>query len=158
MDIRYRDGAQVRIERQGERFRVTIGERVYMVEVHRVSGGEVLFSADDQRFHAHIALDGSRRYVAFDSDVHLLVRAEPSRGRRAAGAGDASLAATMHGKVVAVMVGEGDTVARGQPLVILEAMKMEIRVTAPHDGRVSRLLCSPDQVVERGQPLLELSN
>jgi biotin carboxyl carrier protein len=49
-------------------------------------------------------------------------------------------------------------VARGDTLVVLEAMKMEIRVTAPHEGRVSRLLCAPGDVVERGQPLVELAN
>lgn len=63
----------------------------------------------------------------------------------------------MHGQVVRVLVEEGEVVRRGQPLVLLEAMKMEIRVTAPHDGRVVRLLCNVGEVVQRAQPLLELA-
>jgi methylmalonyl-CoA carboxyltransferase 1.3S subunit len=53
-------------------------------------------------------------------------------------------------------VSEGDTVERGQTLVILEAMKMELRVTAPEAGRVKRLLVQMGDVVERGQALVEI--
>ena len=49
-----------------------------------------------------------------------------------------------------------DTVARGAPLVLLEAMKMELRLTAPQDGQVSKIYCAPGQVVERGQRLVEI--
>jgi biotin carboxyl carrier protein len=55
-----------------------------------------------------------------------------------------------------VLVAEGDTVQRGQTLVILEAMKMEIRVAAPGDGQVRRLLVRQGDVVERGQRLVEI--
>lgn len=160
MEFHFTTGDVVRIERQGagQRFRVTVGERAYEVEVHRLTPSDILFSIDGERRHAHLAADGRGRHVAFDADVFTLARAEPLRRRRAAGAGDASLAASMHGQVVKVLVGEGDQVARGATLVVLEAMKMEIRVTAPHEGRVSRLLCAPGDVVERGQPLVELAN
>jgi biotin carboxyl carrier protein len=61
----------------------------------------------------------------------------------------------MPGQVVDVLVAEGETVTRGQTLVILEAMKMEIRAAAPADGRVKRLLVGKGDVVERGQHLVE---
>jgi biotin carboxyl carrier protein len=51
---------------------------------------------------------------------------------------------------------EGEAVTRGQTLLLLEAMKMELRVTAPADGRVWRVHCATGQVVERGQLLIEL--
>ncbi|MCC7207394.1 MAG: biotin/lipoyl-binding protein, partial [Anaerolineae bacterium] len=145
MEFHFTTGDVVRIERQGhgQRFRVTVGERVHEVEVHRLTPSDILFSIDGERRHAHLAADGRGRHVAFDADVFTLARAEPQRRRRDAGAGDASLAASMHGQVVKVLVSEGDRVARGDTLVVLEAMKMEIRVTAPHEGRVSRLLCAP---------------
>jgi biotin carboxyl carrier protein len=158
MEFHFTTGDKVRVERQGQSFRVTIGEHVYQVEVHRLTPSEILFSVDGERRHAHIAADVRGRHVAFDADVYTLARAEPQRRRRDAGAGDASLAASMHGQVVKVLIAEGDHVARGDTLVVLEAMKMEIRVIAPHEGRVSRLLCAPGDVVERGQPLVELAN
>jgi biotin carboxyl carrier protein len=63
----------------------------------------------------------------------------------------------MPGQVTRVLIAEGDPVQRGQPLIILEAMKMEIKIAAPHDGRVAKVLVKPGQVVERGQALIEIS-
>jgi biotin carboxyl carrier protein len=62
----------------------------------------------------------------------------------------------MPGQVVNVLVSEGDSVERGQTLLVLEAMKMEIRVAAPAAGRVKRLLTEKGQIVERGQRLAEI--
>ena len=63
----------------------------------------------------------------------------------------------MPGQVRQVRVAEGDRVERGQTLIVLEAMKMEIRVPATHAGRVARLLVQEGQVVERGQPLIDVA-
>jgi biotin carboxyl carrier protein len=56
------------------------------------------------------------------------------------------------------MASEGDTVERGQTLIVLEAMKMEIKIAAPHSGRVAKALVKSGQVVDRGQGLIELTN
>jgi biotin carboxyl carrier protein len=55
-----------------------------------------------------------------------------------------------------VLVAAGDEVERGQVLLLLEAMKMEMRVTAPHAGRVESVAVAEGQAVERGQPLVDL--
>ena len=60
-------------------------------------------------------------------------------------AGLDSLTATMPGVVLEIPVAEGDQVERGQTLVLLEAMKMELRITAPHAGQVRKLLCTAGQ-------------
>ena len=62
----------------------------------------------------------------------------------------------MRGLVLDVLVGEGDLVDQGDTLVLLEAMKMELRITAPASGQVIRVRCQPGQIVERGQPLVEI--
>ncbi len=67
-----------------------------------------------------------------------------------------ALTAVMPGLVTRVLVAEGDTVTRGQALIILEAMKMEVRISAPRDGRVGKLFCTQGQIVERGQTLIAL--
>ncbi|MBK8047020.1 MAG: acetyl-CoA carboxylase biotin carboxyl carrier protein subunit [Anaerolineales bacterium] len=63
----------------------------------------------------------------------------------------------MPGRVLDVLVAAGDRVKKGDTLVLLEAMKMELRITAPHDGSVTRALVQPGQVVERNQILVELT-
>jgi biotin carboxyl carrier protein len=66
------------------------------------------------------------------------------------------LEAAMPGQVRAVLVNEGDLVEKGQALALLEAMKMEIRVAAPHAGRVAKVFIAAGQVVDRGQQLFDL--
>ena len=65
-----------------------------------------------------------------------------------------SLLAPMPGKVIAFFVGAGDRVVQGQPLAVLEAMKMEHAITAPRDGTIAELLYAVgDQVGEGGELL-----
>jgi 3-methylcrotonyl-CoA carboxylase alpha subunit len=68
------------------------------------------------------------------------------------------LTAPMPGKVVSFAVQAGDTVKKGQPLAVMDAMKMEHTIAAPQDGVVTELLYAPgDQVVE-GAELLRLGD
>jgi biotin carboxyl carrier protein len=160
MEFRFEHGQvthSVRAERDGDSFRVRIGERTYLIELVRAAGGELVFRLGDQVLTAYVGRDGDTFHIAMSGQQFRLSLARPSARRRTAESGTASLSASMHGQVVRVLVAEGDAVKRGQPLVLLEAMKMEIRVTAPHDGRVVRLLCSAGEVVQRAQPLLELA-
>jgi 3-methylcrotonyl-CoA carboxylase alpha subunit len=64
------------------------------------------------------------------------------------------LRATMPGRVLAVHVKAGDEVAKGAPLVVLEAMKMEQTITAPSAGRIDRVLCEVGDQMREGAELL----
>jgi 3-methylcrotonyl-CoA carboxylase alpha subunit len=66
------------------------------------------------------------------------------------------LVAPMPGKVVAVLVATGDRVSRGQPLVVMEAMKMEHTITAPSDGEVAEVRHGVGEQVAEGAPLIAL--
>jgi 3-methylcrotonyl-CoA carboxylase alpha subunit len=60
----------------------------------------------------------------------------------------------MPGRVLALLVKAGDEVAKGAPLVVLEAMKMEQTITAPFAGKVDRVLCEVGEQVREGAELL----
>jgi 3-methylcrotonyl-CoA carboxylase alpha subunit len=79
--------------------------------------------------------------------------------RHAGSAGDGAsiLAAPMPGRVIAVRATAGERVVAHQPLVVLEAMKMEHAVVAPMDGSVARIHVSAGEQVQRGDLLVELS-
>ena len=62
----------------------------------------------------------------------------------------------MPGQVIAVNVKAGDKVTRGDVLVVVEAMKMEHSVAAPHSGTVAKVLCAVGERVEEGIELVEL--
>ena len=95
-------------------------------------------------------------YQALDDGFVLFVDGEarritPYRAAAGSGAGavsDGSLRAPMPGKIVATPVKAGDAVTKGQPVVVLEAMKMEHALTAPFDGLVESVAGLGDQVVE----------
>ena len=92
-------------------------------------------------------------------ETWMLERPQPQQKRRGAGAGGPSsgqIEAAMPGLVLDVLVAEGDRVERGDVLVLLSAMKMELRIAAPAAGQVTKVYCQAGQVVERGQTLVEI--
>jgi biotin carboxyl carrier protein len=82
---------------------------------------------------------------------------EAVQGRRRPGAeARGSLAAPMPATVIRVDVAPGDSVRKGDSLVILEAMKMELPVRAPADGIVKSVHCQAGDLVKAGASLVEL--
>jgi 3-methylcrotonyl-CoA carboxylase alpha subunit len=149
----------VTVERRNDQFRVTAGGRVYEVKLIRAETGLLVLEVEGRRLRADVAQAGPRCYVAIAGESWLLERvtARPRRPHRA-GAGVAlssgELTAEMPGQILEVLVAPGEAVTAGQSLVVLEAMKMELRVTAPAAGRVRQVYCTAGQVVERGQALV----
>ncbi|TMQ71022.1 MAG: hypothetical protein E6K80_06810 [Candidatus Eisenbacteria bacterium] len=62
----------------------------------------------------------------------------------------------MPGVVTKVLVAEGEDVRKGQPLLAVEAMKMEHLIRAPREGRIARVLARAGEMVSGGVPLVEL--
>lgn len=79
-------------------------------------------------------------------------------GKKSGPAGGGVVKAPMPGLVVRVPVSEGQQVAAGAPLVVVEAMKMENELKATHPGVVQRIHVSPGSVVEKGAPLVTLGS
>lgn len=139
-------------------FTAVIGdETIRFFAERQPNGGWLLAFADGQRVTGYAAAQGSERFVFVDGQHFILTAPDARTQRRRQSAGSGDLTAQMPGKVADVRVQAGDAVERGQTLVIIEAMKMEIRVSAPGDGRVKRVLVAAGDVIERGQLLIEFS-
>jgi 3-methylcrotonyl-CoA carboxylase alpha subunit len=103
----------------------------------------------------HCVAEGATIHLFWRGRAYRLRRETASAARAAAGGG--TLEAPMPGRVVQVAVAAGDVVAKGQPLLVIEAMKMENVVRAPRDGRVVSIAVEAGARVAPGQPLIELS-
>ena len=81
--------------------------------------------------------------------------AQPDYGEDAADLGAGAFAAPMPGVIVKLLVAPGATVSRDQPLLVMEAMKMEHRICAPVDGSVSEFYFAAGDPVDGGEELLK---
>ena len=109
---------------------------------------------EEQQRGYRVTLGGN----AFSVDVadERQLRMESSRADVSAGDGDLPIHAPIPGLVVKVMVTEGQTVALNDPLVILEAMKMENEIRAPREGVVRNISVQVGQSVEGNAPMMVL--
>jgi 3-methylcrotonyl-CoA carboxylase alpha subunit len=101
---------------------------------------------------------GDAVYVLRGGRQIRVERVDPLAGG-VGGRGDESgeVVAPMHGRVIALSVDEGDEVVSGQPLAVVEAMKMEHALVAPRAGRATRLAAQLGDVVEQGQRLMTIA-
>jgi biotin carboxyl carrier protein len=150
------------IERHGDRLQVRSGDRIYALDAALVGDGEVFSLLVDGRSYDVMA-DVQRETVVLQMvGERFSVHVEDDRERAAhavAGhklGGKRELRAAMPGIVVDVKVAEGDEVAEGQTLVVLEAMKMQNPLVAESAGKVTRVLCKKGEAVAGGALLLEL--
>jgi biotin carboxyl carrier protein len=127
------------------------------VQVIRAEDGRMDLLIDGQRVNAHVSSDMAKRWVTIDGHTLMLTKTSGAkRGVRHDHAG--GLIAPMPGQVRSVSVGVGDVVKKGQTLLTMEAMKMEIRIQALKDGRVAALHVTQGQTVEREQILIEMED
>jgi len=104
---------------------------------------------------AHAVRDGDTLWVFLDGRVFTF-EAEPAGRRRRARAIAGSLTAPMPATVRRIEAKPGQTVRRGDILIVLEAMKMELPVRAPADGTIARVNCREGELVPAGHELVEL--
>jgi biotin carboxyl carrier protein len=106
---------------------------------------------------ALVARRADRVLVSIDGRVHAFGVGDDERRAAGGGAGSGSVTAPMPGKVVRVIVVVGDTVEPGQPLVVLEAMKMETTLAAEVAGTVKAVHVEAGGMVDGGALLVEIA-
>jgi biotin carboxyl carrier protein len=139
------------------RFKAVIGEREIEFSAIKQADGAWLLTINHRRVLAVVAGDGELRYVYVNGNTLTLSAVDERAKRRKQSGSAGDLTAQMPGQVVGVLISDGETVSKGQTLVILEAMKMEIRVTAPADGVIQGVFVTQGDVVQRSQRLVEIT-
>ncbi len=152
------DGQEITVAYRAGRnntFAVTVGESDTAVVVFDANASTIDLEIDGRRVKASVTALGNRWLVhGPGGDVELEELSRFPSGERAEVAG--GLVAPMPGNVTAIHVVEGDAVEDGQLLLILEAMKMEHRITAPMAGSVKQVLVDTGDQVDNGALLVVL--
>ena len=147
IDIEVRDG-------EGEA-RVTVAGQALRLQVEPLAPGTFVCSQGNRRQTFHCVRDGDTVHLFWRGRVYRLEE-ETERSRASHRHVGGGLEAPMPGKVIAVKVAPGDTVRKGDELVVVEAMKMENAVRAPRAGRVKSVSARVGDMVSPGVVLVEL--
>jgi biotin carboxyl carrier protein len=158
-------------------YRVNVGNREYVVDVtgDQVSvdgkpfdasltalnkGGLLMLRRDNRARELHVQARGNSAYSFMVNGRHLVAQVDKSNGKARKQVDTASkgaVSAPMPGMVVDVLVEEGQRVENGDPLVILESMKMQMQLRSPVCGQISKVAVISRAQVEKGALLVQVA-
>lgn len=132
---------------------LSLGETLYSMIIG-ASSHEIL--VDNPSGSEYEVLLGGKQYNVNVMDERALLLSS-RRGDSASESGEISIKSPMPGLIVVVPVQEGETVSKGQTLIILESMKMQNELKAPRDGIVQRISVGAGQSVEQNKVLITMT-
>ncbi len=122
-----------------------------------LGGKAIVCAVNDAAASRSVLLTDADEIVVFEAGEAFIFSAHPPAADEAGGASDGAIRSPMPGKVTGLSVKAGEAVTKGQPLLVLEAMKMEHALTAPFDGTVDEVLVSLGAQVTEGAVLVKLT-
>jgi len=144
-------------------YKITIAGQTYDVEVGDTSSSPVEVSVDGTTYQVEIpesaaptAASPATPAVAAPKTVTPAPQAV-SRPAVPTSGGDGVVRSPMPGKIVSVSVAVGASVTKGQPILVLESMKMENTIASPIDGTVSAVHVAAGDAVQHGQTMAEIA-
>lgn len=147
----------VDVTNDGQDWRLTIDGAEVPLQAVNDGRGAWLVETHQGRRRIWVAQRGDERLLFCDGKVHTLRVLDPEHDQdEDENLGGPNLTADMPGKVVQIPVTEGQAVAAGQTVLIIESMKMETELSAPVAGSVGKIHVTSGQVVGQGDPLVDI--
>jgi acetyl/propionyl-CoA carboxylase alpha subunit len=146
------------LSRSADAYRLHIGDQVLPINLETGADGRAWLTLDDRHLEVVIATRGDEVFIHLEGEAYQL-RYQHPLDRLAAqshGSADDSVRAPMPGSIVAVHVKPGDSVTKGQTVLVMESMKMETTIGAPRDGVVQAVQFDKGQTFDRDALLLSL--
>ena len=147
------------LERSGDRAWAELAGKSFDVDVSQLSEGAFSLILEGRSHDVSVSPHpgGFQVFVdgeAFQVGLHDPRRGGPPASGKAEAAGPMALSAPMPGKVVRILIAQGEAVRKGQGLVVVEAMKMQNELPSPKSGRVRAVRVAEGQAVNAGEPLV----
>ncbi|MBS0013338.1 MAG: acetyl-CoA carboxylase biotin carboxyl carrier protein subunit [Desulfobacterales bacterium] len=128
------------------------------VAITAVTNTKYLIHMGENRVPVQMAVKGNMTYIrAFDRTFALGIVNPVEQAAQETGRSSSTICAPMPGMVVEIMAAAGDRVAKGQPLMTIESMKILTVLTAPKDGDIARILITPGDSFDKNSVLITLS-
>jgi biotin carboxyl carrier protein len=126
--------------------------------VEPIGGGWFRLSDGTRSWRVAVDRAGSIRWITIDGIGEARLERAGDGRKRTRETAEGSLSSPMPGKVVKVEVALGESVAKGQDLLVIEAMKMEIKISTPIEGKVRAIHVREGDPCDAGQVLVEVAS
>ncbi|MBE8539276.1 biotin/lipoyl-containing protein [Geoglobus acetivorans] len=128
------------------RYAVTVNGRKYEVDVEEIAPGKF-----------RVNVNGKEEVIEMVEERRQLQAVEPQVSASPVKAAGGEVKAEMSGTIVRILKNEGEEIRKGDPVIVLEAMKMENEIVAPSDGRLSKIFVKEGDKVQAGSELFAVS-
>ncbi len=150
---------EVEIKRDEGKVTATVDGREYSLDVSQPEPGLYVLRDGAAKHIAHVTTKPEGSLVSINGRAVEVALSDPKRLRGSGsdhehGDGVAEIKTAMPGKVVRILVAEGDSVAKGDGVIVVEAMKMQNEMKSPKDGTVTAIKVAEGDTVEAGALLL----
>ena len=164
MDLQFnieQETYKIEIDFKDGKYSVKLGDRQYKVDSQPISENCLSLLVDGKAYTVFIADDEGKKYISIQGEQFCVEEAKAeteaiSVAESATLKGAPTISSPMPGKVVKILVGEGDKVEKGQGLVIVEAMKMENEIRSPSGGVVKKINFKEGDLVDAAELIIEL--
>jgi len=152
----------VKVEpKENRQFRLSVDDKAYDVTCDVISEDQLHLVIDGEQHNAFLVEENEYCRIITINGIPYKVEDADQAGRRPArrrkpGAIPREVTPPMPSVVVKLLVAEGDTVRKGDGVVVVSAMKMETTLAAPFDGRVGRINVAEGEKVKPGQILVDI--
>jgi len=144
--------------------KIRIGKRDYIVQLKADENYGTFILWKNRKYPVEIVRSRQNKYEILFNDISYIFTVETPfsmKRMKVLSTGKVktekeSLKAPMPGKIIDVLVREGSNVLRGEPLLVLEAMKMQNEIQSPVNGQIIRVLAKPDSNVMKDDLLIEI--
>ena len=152
---------KLEIDHKDGKYTVNLGDEKYNVDCQPISENCLSLVVDGKAHTVFIAENQGKKYISVQGEQFCIEEVKADSGARslaesAALKGVPTIASPMPGKVVKILVAEGDRVEKGQGLVIVEAMKMENEIKSASAGVVKKINFKEGDLVDAAVPIIEL--
>lgn len=151
LEIDFKDG----------KYSVRLGDKQYNVDCQPISENCLSLLVDDKAYTVFLVDDGGKKYISIQGEQFCIEEAKEHDAIRSTAEsttlkGIPTISSPMPGKIVKILVREGDRVRKGQGLVIVEAMKMENEIRSPSAAIVKKVNFQEGNLVDTADPIVEL--